>query len=431
MSDTRDAELPNSAPSRGMLRATFTRLPHPGTGSAGSSVMTTAGNKRRYRCGYWRFFGSLAPPSLFAHSLMPSSIAFAICYLLSATCNSLLPACLVNLKPALALVFLLGLFYHPIVSFAQQPPEEPIRIGVFIVSTFSVDPSKGSFTVLFYIWATGPLDDPDPLSSIQFPRAVTSTLLSQNHEVRGNNRWVLKAYRCEMLNEWDLHSYPFDDHTLSLVFRLSPPDGKKFTIDLDTADSGIAQKRIEGGWKITDFQLFKYQLSYQSNFGDPADGQRATDLIVASFQMTRLPWVLFFRLMSGAYVSVLIALLGCLLKTEHPPVFSGRISMQVACLLAAVVNQREIGSAIGTRSFYSLPDALHVLCYLGILAAFLITLRSRKFNDDGQALKALRWEKRGSLIVLVVFILANIACGWWIIEPNTPPDLAQIVEMGR
>jgi hypothetical protein len=119
------------------------------------------------------------------------------------------------------------------------------------------------------------------------------------------------------------------------------------------------------------------------------------------------------------------------LKTDHPPIFSGRISMQVACLLAAVVNQREIGSAIGARSFYSLPDTLHILCYLGILVAFLITLRSRKFNDDGEPLKALRWEKRISLIVLIAFILVNFAWAWWIIEPNAAPDLAQIVEMGR
>jgi hypothetical protein len=360
-------------------------------------------------------------------------LLFAICYLLF--CYLPPVHSLVNLKPALTLLFLLlGIFFRPAGSFAEEPaqiPGEPIRVGVFIVSTFSVDPSKGSYTVLFYIWATGPLDNPDPLSSIQFPRAVTSTVLTENHEIRGNNRWVLKAYRCEMLNEWDLHSYPFDEHTLSLVFRINPPEGKRFTVDLDTADSGIAQKRIEGGWQITDFQLFKYNLSYHSNFGAPADGQRSTEWIVASFKMNRLPWVLFFRLMSGAYVSVLIALLGCLLKTEHPPVFSGRIGMQTACLLAAVVNQREIGSAIGARSFYSLPDTLHVLCYLCILAALLISIRSRKFNDDGQALNAMRWEKRVSVIVLVVFILVNFACAWWIIEPNAPPDLAQIVEMGR
>ena len=364
-----------------------------------------------------------------AHSpLLP----FFICYLLFAICY--FRQLIVKPASALTLLVLLGLLCRPIICFAAEPapgPEEPIRIGLFIVSTFSVDPSKGSYTVLFYLWSTGPLDDPDPLSSMQFPRAVTSTVLSENQEVRGNSRWVLKAYRCEMLNEWDLHSYPFDEHTLSLVFRLNPPEGKKFAIDLDTADSGIAQKRIEGGWQITDFQLTKYKLSYHSNFGDPADGHRPTDWIVASFKMTRLPWVIFFRLMSGAYVSVLIALLGCLLKTEHPPVFSGRISMQVACLLAAVVNQREIGSAIGARSFYSLPDTLHILCYLGILMAFLITLRSRKFNDDGQGLKALRWEKRASLIVLLIFILVNFAWAWWIIEPNAPPDLAQIVEMGR
>jgi hypothetical protein len=97
------------------------------------------------------------------------------------------------------------------------------------------------------------------------------------------------------------------------------------------AASGIAQKRIEGGWQIADFQLFKYRLSYQSNFGDPADGQKPTDWIVASFKLTRLPWVLFFRLMSGAYVSV----------------------------------------------------------------AFLITLRSRKFNDNGETIRR-RVGRKGS-----------------------------------
>jgi hypothetical protein len=33
MSDTQGAEMPNSAPSRGMLRAPSTWLPRPGTGS--------------------------------------------------------------------------------------------------------------------------------------------------------------------------------------------------------------------------------------------------------------------------------------------------------------------------------------------------------------------------------------------------------------
>jgi hypothetical protein len=371
-----------------------------------------------------RTFGSLAPP-IMGVAISPTRLR--IRYLLFALCS-------VNLKSALILIFGLGLFCSPVSSFAQEPaqtPVEPIRVGVFIVSTFNVDPNKGSYTVLFFLWSSGPVDEEDPLSALQFPRAITTTLLSQNQEIRGNTRWILKSFRCEMLNEWDLHSYPFDEHTLSVAFRVAPPAGKTLAIDLDTADSGIAQKRIEGGWQIADFQLFKYRLSYQSNFGDPTDGQKPTDWIVASFKLTRLPWVLFFRLMSGAYVSVLIAVLGCLLKTEHPPVFSGRIGMQVACLLAAVVNQREIGSAIGARTFYSLPDSLHVLCYLSILAAFLITLRSRKFNDDGEPIKALRWEKRISAIVLAVFVVANFACAWWIIEPNTPPSLAQIVEMGQ
>ncbi len=141
-----------------------------------------------------RTFGSLAPPisSHAFHRQTAFAFTSAICYLLFSS------RCSVNLKSALTLIFVLGFVYSPLASFAQEPAQapEPIQVGVFIVSTFNVDPNKGSYTVLFYIWSIGPLDDPDPLSSIQFPRAITTTLLSQNQRIRGNTRWILKSYRC-------------------------------------------------------------------------------------------------------------------------------------------------------------------------------------------------------------------------------------------
>jgi hypothetical protein len=310
----------------------------------------------------------------------------------------------------------------------QASSQTPIRIGVFVISILNLDPTRGSYTVLFYLWSLGPLDNPDPLSAVEFPRATSITELSHTEAIQGDRRWILKGYRCDMLNEWDLHAYPFDKHTLAVVFRPNKNGGSVGPIELDTADSGIAQKRAQGGWEISDFGIFKYQSNYESNF---VTLESNAQWIVARFRLSHSPWFIFFRLMSGAYISVLIALLGCLLKTIHPPVFSGRSGMQVACLLAAVVNQREIGGALGARSFYSLPDTLHVLCYLCILTAFLITLQSRKLVDDEAPGKAVRWEKKASAVTAMVFILLNVACVWWFIEPNKPQNVAQVVEQGN
>jgi hypothetical protein len=75
MSDTRGVEVPNRAPSRGILRATSTWLPRPGTGSARSSAcendryqttgtLRTLSAFREPRSTSDGSFGSLAAPSL-------------------------------------------------------------------------------------------------------------------------------------------------------------------------------------------------------------------------------------------------------------------------------------------------------------------------------------------------------------------------------
>ena len=328
----------------------------------------------------------------------------------------------------ITLLFLTSLWGGLPADAEQVSSQAPIRIGVFVVSIFNLDPSRSSYTVLFYLWSLGPLDNPDPLSAVEFPRATSVTELSRTEAIEGDRRWILKEYRCDMLNEWDLHAYPFDRHTLALVFRPGKNGGAMGSVELDTAESGIAQKRVQGGWEISDFGIFKYQANYESNL---VALESKPQWIVARFRLSRLPWFVFFRLMSGAYISVFIALLACFLKTIQPTVFSGRSGMQVACLLAAVVNQREIGGALGTRSFYSIPDTLHVLCYLCILTAFLITLRSRKFIDDDAPAKAVRWEKKASVVTATIFILLNVACVWWFIKPNKPQNVAQMVEQGN
>jgi hypothetical protein len=117
-------------------------------------------------------------------------------------------------------------------------------------------------------------------------------------------------------------------------------------------------------------------------------------------------------------------------RTNHPPVFAGRIGLQIACLLAAVINHRAIGDATGQKDVFMLPDTLQLLTYLLIFASLLLTLRSRNLNERNQEARAIREERRISLFLALLFLVLNIGFVYaaWVRSPSANmPRMIQIV----
>jgi len=52
----------------------------------------------------------------------------------------------------------------------------------------------------------------------------------------------------------------------------------------------------------------------------------------AAVVMERDAFWLFLKLISGGYIAFAAAMLACLMKTTQPPVFSGRMVLQISCI---------------------------------------------------------------------------------------------------
>ncbi len=293
---------------------------------------------------------------------------------------------------------------------ATASDSSPVSIGVYITNLFDISPGDESFLVNFYLWANSPADQPDPLDAVTFPRAKNFTVLTSWTRVVGDTRWSVRKYRCEHLNDWDLHAVPFDSHILSVTIRPAADRDAPLPFRIDEANSGLSSRVSLRGWRLSDFQITSAEETYRSNLGNPLPGAATSyQWVVASFRVDRHGWLLFFKLMAGAYVAFAAAMLACFMKTNQPPVFAGRVGLIIACLFSTLINARNLEGVTGVPDAFDGPDLIHMLIYVLLFVALFVTLRSRVLSERGKDADAIRFERRASLGLTLVFLAVNIA----------------------
>ena len=331
----------------------------------------------------------------------------------------------------------LGLIAGVPAAIGQAPGPTPSpaptqrTFGIYLTAISNVDTRRDSFIADFYIWTTSPANAPDPLATVSIVRARTQTILYEWKEKFGEWMWSLRKYRCEILDNWDFKNFPFDDHILIIAVIPDADEPTSLNYQVDEKNSGTASEIASGEWRLSNFKVFTQNIAYGSNFGDPhAATPYNYNAASATFLLTRKPWRLFIKLMAGSYLAAAAALLGCYMKTTQPPVFSGRMGLQIGCLFAAIINHREISNLTGQKDIFILPDALQLSTYLLIFASLVLTLRSRRLTESNQEARGIRTERRITLCLALLFLLFNVASVWRAIVATPNSNRLQIFQVG-
>lgn len=322
---------------------------------------------------------------------------------------------------------------------APQPPQatgmgQPaanVTVGIYISAVADIDTNRDSFVADFYVWSSSPANASDPLASVSVARARSQTVLYQWTEKFGDQLWSLRKYRCEISNNWAVWNFPFDRHVLAIAVVPNSDEYAQPVYAVDEKNSGLGTNLGLTGWHTENFRVFTQDVAYGSNFGDPrAAGPYQYRAVAASFLLIRQPWGLFFKLMTGAYLAAGAALLGCFMKTDQPPIFSGRMGVQIASLFAAILNHRDIGGVLGQRNNFTRLDLLQIAVYLVIFVSLILTLRSRSAAERNDRARSIRLDRRMSLVLAIIFLVFNIAVvvGALITGPN--PNIIQVIQTG-
>lgn len=199
---------------------------------------------------------------------------------------------------------------------APEPLPSPVpvqtTVGIYLTAVYDIDTSRDSFLADFYIWTKSSANAPDPLATVTVVRARSQTILYEWKQKIGDQLWSLRKFRCEILNDWDLANFPFDDHVLAIAVVPNSDQYSSPNYQVDEKNSGMSRHIASREWQLSNFKIFTHNVAYESNFGDPntAAAPYNYGAVTASFLLVRKPWRLFFKLMAGTYLAAGAALLG-------------------------------------------------------------------------------------------------------------------------
>jgi hypothetical protein len=303
----------------------------------------------------------------------------------------------------------LALAFLGVAASARAAPERPL-VGVWITDLYDLDANNRSFTAKFWLWSVVPAGSKiKPLDTIIVTHARQFTASPPITIERSGMIWTQVAVTAVVRHHWDVAHFPFDGHELEIVLEDAEYDDASLQYTADVRQSGIDEHGLPRSWNLEGFSLSTRTTTYRTTFGDPAlQAPRSRwSQAVARIEVKRDAVGMFVKLLIGAYVAVILALLSFRIKTDQPTLFSARLALLVGSLFATVVNLRSTEAVIGRSDHFTLVDKIHAVIAVYILGAALAAMMSRRDHDRERPEKAVRRDRLAMIVFAVSFVAVN------------------------
>jgi hypothetical protein len=298
---------------------------------------------------------------------------------------------------------------------AQAPPPVPagperVVIGVYVTQIYDLDPAGSSFSASFWLWTRHrggnirPLDTIHILGAKKVESEPTLTL------VKAGQVWDQKFFRAVIRYAWELREYPFDEHNFVIRFEEGLYNGEALVYVPDRVQSGIDPEAMGSHWNVGSFRFDTELRRSPTTYGDPTlDKPKSFSAHgVVTIYAERRQTIIFVKLLIGAYVALLLALLSYRIKTDQPTLFSARLGLLVGSLFATVVNLRSTEAVLGRTDDFTLVDKIHITISLYILVAAVSALISRHLCERDRVALSRTVDRISLVITAAIFLATNI-----------------------
>ena len=290
-------------------------------------------------------------------------------------------------------------------------PERPLT-GVWVTDLYDLDPTNRSFTVKFWFWSVTPAGSAiKPVDNLFIHHARQVTVSDAATLQKPGKEWAQGLVTAVVQHHWDTSSFPFDRHTLEIVIEDGTYDDSILEYVVDHRQSGINADCLPRSWQLTAFRVMTRAHTYPTTFGDPtqtAARSRWSQLVI-QIDVQREAVEIFIKLLLGAYVSFLLAMLSFRIKTDQPTLFSARLALLVGSLFATIVNLRSTESVIGRSDHFTLVDKIHLIIALYIFLAAVAALASRREHDRERPERAAARDRLLMILFGASFVVVNAA----------------------
>jgi hypothetical protein len=298
---------------------------------------------------------------------------------------------------------------------AQVPPPavtgpERVVVGIYVTQIYDLDPTGGSFTASFWLWTRHRGADIRPLDTIHILGAKKVESEPTLTLVKAGQVWDQKFFRAVIRYAWELREYPFDEHNFVIRFEEGLYDGQALIYVPDRMQSGIDLDAMGSRWSIGSFRFETELRRSPTTYGDPTLTKPKSFSAhgVATIYAERRQTMIFAKLLIGAYVALLLAVLSYRIKTDQPTLFSARLGLLVGSLFATVVNLRSTEAVLGRTDDFTLVDKIHITISIYILIAAISALLSRRLCERDRVMLSRRVDTLCFWLTASIFAALNV-----------------------
>ena len=291
-------------------------------------------------------------------------------------------------------------------------PPDTVQIGTYIISIHDINFQQKEYTIRFWLWLIYDNLQFDFAKQIDIPNAKTIEEPEVLLDMVDGKMWQLMKMKCVMKQNWKVGDFPFDKQRLVVHIENSIYDQNQLVFVADEFGSTFDRELTLDGWRIRDFKVSTNTHEYITVFGDPRSDMMHSEYASFNIQIDieRDAWGLFLKIFIGMYIAFLIAVLSF---TPKPTELEPRFGLPVGGLFAAVGNKYIIDSLLPESSSFTLVDTLHTITFLGIFVTLLISAIALRLYEKDKKEASARVDYWGSRIVVVLYILLNIAFVWF------------------
>jgi hypothetical protein len=277
--------------------------------------------------------------------------------------------------------------------------KDTCEIGVYISSLHDFDFSKKSFSADFWIWMDYKNDTLSFENVLDITNSKTEEFKHFFHEKKGGRNVVSEKCTAELMCDWDVTRFPFDQQTVCINIEDADHDTASLMYKADTMDSTIDSSFSSGEWSLTGFKISDKVHTYEKTHGNKVFyAKSAYPSLSVTIQLKRNnSWKLLFKMLTGAYVAFLISCLVFFVSSDHQ---DSRFGLCVGGLFAAIGNKYIVESIIPSSTTNTLMDHVHILTFGCILLIVVMIIVSLRLHDSGNQQKI----KRSRLIDKWAFI---------------------------
>lgn len=295
-------------------------------------------------------------------------------------------------------------------GISQDGPKDTVSVGIYITSIHDIDFKQKEFAISFWLWLKYKNPKLDFVNNLEIPSAKSVDKAFFTIDTTGGRTYLQMKLQCVMKDSWKIESFPFDEQKLRVSLENSQFDASSMVFVADTLGEHYDKRFTLRGWNIDSCILTTGKRVYETAFGQ--EGVKEQKQEYSAFRVrlsvTRDASGLFWKMFLGMYLAFLISFICFYIHSDS---MDSRFGLSVGALFAVIGNKYIIDSSLPESSSFTLVDLLHGFTLFFILVTVAANAHSLRLIKKNKLDKAVRFDNRIALAVLLVYLLLNV---WYI-----------------